>query len=58
MVSTLNDPYSAYMDEETAAQFNESLESSFEGIGAEVSMMEGKVTIVAPFKDSPAEKQG
>ncbi|MEH7235846.1 S41 family peptidase [Bacillus sp. JJ1562] len=58
MVSTLNDPYSAYMDEETAAQFNESLESSFEGIGAEVSMMEGKVTIVAPFKDSPAEKAG
>ncbi|MEH7225102.1 S41 family peptidase [Bacillus sp. JJ1566] len=58
MVSTLKDPYSAYMDEETAAQFNESLESSFEGIGAEVSMMEGKVTIVAPFKDSPAEKAG
>ncbi|MEK5444445.1 MULTISPECIES: S41 family peptidase [unclassified Fredinandcohnia] len=58
MVSTLDDPYSAYMDEETAAQFNESLESSFEGIGAEVSMMEGKVTIVAPFKDSPAEKSG
>lgn len=58
MVSTLNDPYSAYMDEETAAQFNDSLESSFEGIGAEVSMMEGKVTIVAPFKDSPAEKAG
>ncbi len=58
MVSTLEDPYSAYMDEDTAAQFNESLESSFEGIGAEVSMMEGKVTIVAPFKDSPAEKSG
>lgn len=58
MVSTLDDPYSAYMDEETAAQFNDSLESSFEGIGAEVSMMEGKVTIVAPFKDSPAEKAG
>lgn len=58
MVSTLEDPYSAYMDEETAAQFNDSLESSFEGIGAEVSMVEGKVTIVAPFKDSPAEKAG
>ncbi|MFT4417021.1 S41 family peptidase [Fredinandcohnia humi] len=58
MVNTLDDPYSAYMDEETAAQFNDSLESSFEGIGAEVSMVEGKVTIVAPFKDSPAEKAG
>jgi carboxyl-terminal processing protease len=58
MIETLNDPYSVYMDEETAHQFNESLDSSFEGIGAEVSMVDGKVTIVAPFKNSPAEKAG
>ncbi|MCA1031470.1 peptidoglycan-binding protein [Bacillus timonensis] len=58
MVSTLEDPYSVYMDKETAKQFTQSLDSSFEGIGAEVSMIDGKVTIVAPFKDSPAEKAG
>ncbi|WMT19774.1 S41 family peptidase [Parageobacillus toebii] len=58
MISTLNDPYSVYMDEETSEQFTESLDSSFEGIGAEVSMMNGKVTIVAPIKNSPAEKAG
>jgi carboxyl-terminal processing protease len=58
MVDTLEDPYSVYMDKETASQFTQSLDSSFEGIGAEVSMVDGKVTIVAPFKDSPAEKAG
>ncbi|NSL51824.1 S41 family peptidase [Calidifontibacillus erzurumensis] len=58
MVNTLEDPYSVYMDKETALQFEQSLDSSFEGIGAEVSMTDGKVTIVAPFKDSPAEKAG
>ncbi|MFC3886558.1 S41 family peptidase [Bacillus songklensis] len=58
MVETLKDPYSVYMDKETSEQFTQSLDSSFEGIGAEVSMVEGKVTIVAPFKDSPAEKAG
>ncbi|MFC7372968.1 S41 family peptidase [Fictibacillus iocasae] len=58
MVKTLKDPYSSYMDEETASQFSQSLDSSFEGIGAEVSMVNGKVTIVAPFKDSPAEDAG
>lgn len=56
MLGTLEDPYSEYMDLETVNQFNEQLESSFEGIGAEVSMMDGKVTIVAPIKDSPAEE--
>ena len=58
MLSTLDDPYSVYMDKKTAKQFNETLESSFEGIGAEVSMVDGKVVIVSPFKDSPAEKAG
>lgn len=58
MIGTLEDPYSVYMDKETAKQFTQSLDSSFEGIGAEVSMIDGKVTIVAPFKDSPAEKAG
>ncbi|WP_066175653.1 S41 family peptidase [Bacillus marinisedimentorum] len=58
MIDTLEDPYSVYMDKDTAHQFTQSLDSSFEGIGAEVSMVDGKVTIVAPFKDSPAEKAG
>lgn len=58
MLSTLDDPYSVYMDKETAQQFSQSLDSSFEGIGAEVGMHGGKVTIVSPFKGSPAEKAG
>lgn len=58
MLETLDDPYSVYMDESTAQEFMESLDSSFEGIGAEVSMTDGRVTIVAPFRDSPAEDAG
>nr|MCX3330498.1 PDZ domain-containing protein [Bacillus pacificus] len=58
MLSTLNDPYSVYMDKQTAKQFSDSLDSSFEGIGAEVGMDENKIIIVSPFKQSPAEKAG
>ena len=58
MLEVLDDPYSSYMDPEMNERFTEQLESSFEGIGAEVSMVNGKVTIVAPIKDSPAEKAG
>ena len=58
MLATLGDPYSTYMDLETMESFNEQIEASFEGIGAEVSMVNGLVTIVAPIKDSPAEKVG
>lgn len=58
MVETLQDPYSEYLDEEAARHLQESLSSSFEGIGAEVTMQDGRVTIVAPIKDTPAEKAG
>lgn len=58
MLATLEDPHSSYLDVEMMEQFNEQIESSFEGIGAEVSMVNGVVTIVAPIKESPAEKAG
>lgn len=58
MINSLDDPYSVYMDPKSAEQFTESIHSSFQGIGAEVTMEGGKVTIVSPFKGSPAEKAG
>ncbi|RSL30780.1 PDZ domain-containing protein [Salibacterium salarium] len=58
MVDKLGDPHSAYMDQDTASQFSQQLESSFEGIGAEVSMVDDTVTIVSPFGGSPAEEAG
>ncbi|WP_431804215.1 S41 family peptidase [Halobacillus andaensis] len=58
MLETLDDPYSTYMDKETMEEFDQSIESSFQGIGAEVSMVNEKVTVVAPIKGSPAEEAG
>ncbi|MBO8164344.1 MAG: S41 family peptidase [Brevibacillus sp.] len=58
MIQSLDDPYSDYMDPESAEQYQSTLHSSFEGIGAEVTMKNGRVTIVSPYKDSPAEKAG
>ncbi|PLT32590.1 S41 family peptidase [Bacillus sp. V5-8f] len=58
MLLTLKDPYSVYMDKETTKQFNETLDSAFEGIGTEIGMEDGKIIIVSPYKDSPAERAG
>lgn len=58
LLEQLDDPYTVYMNAKLAAQFEESLDSSFQGIGAEISEVDGKIIIVSPFKDSPAEKAG
>lgn len=58
MVEALDDPFTSYMDPEEAKQFDDTINSSFEGIGAEVSLDGGKVTVVSPIKGTPADKAG
>lgn len=56
MVDALGDPYSDYLDQTEAQHLNESISSSFEGIGAEIQERNGQIMIVSPIKNSPAEK--
>lgn len=58
MIQALDDPYSTYMDEEEAKSFNESISSSFEGIGAEIQEHDKQIMVVSPIKGAPAEKAG
>lgn len=58
MLDSLEDPYTDYMTVKEAGDFNESLSSSFQGIGAEVQDRNGQIMIVTPIKNSPAEKAG
>ncbi|WP_088006286.1 S41 family peptidase [Indiicoccus explosivorum] len=58
MVESLDDPYSDYLSEEEAAQFMDSISSSFEGIGAEIQERNGLITVVSPIANSPAERAG
>ncbi len=58
LLESLNDPYSVFFDPEEAAEFNEELSGSFEGIGAEIGIKDEQLQIVAPLPDSPAESAG
>lgn len=58
MFDALGDPYSDYMNKDEASSFNESLSSSFQGIGAEIQERNGYIMIVSPIKNTPAEKAG
>jgi len=58
MVNSLGDPYSVFMSPEETQEFQASLEGTLQGIGAELSMKDGNLVVVAPLKGSPAEKAG
>lgn len=58
MVDAVGDPYTVYFNKEEAESFNKDLEGQFEGIGAELDKRDGKLIVVSPLEDSPAEKAG
>ena len=59
MVRTLGDVgHTRFLDPEMAERHQAQLQGAFEGIGAYVEMEEGRVVIVAPIDDSPAQRAG
>ncbi|KMT61097.1 carboxypeptidase [Listeria fleischmannii 1991] len=58
MINSLDDPYSTFMSQKESADFNDSISSSFEGVGAEIQEQDGNIMVVSPIKNSPAEKAG
>jgi carboxyl-terminal processing protease len=58
LVNSLNDPYSVFMDPDETEEFGEDISGSFEGIGAELGMKEGILTVISPIDGMPAEKAG
>lgn len=58
LVGALKDPYSQFLPPPEAKQFQEDIKGEFGGIGAEIGIRRGVLTIISPLKDSPAEKAG
>ncbi|MBI3627795.1 MAG: S41 family peptidase [Candidatus Sungbacteria bacterium] len=58
MVKALGDPYTIYLPPEEAKQFSQDIKGSFGGIGAELGLLKGIITVIAPLKNSPAEHAG
>lgn len=58
LVKSLNDPYSEFFTPDEAKKFREDVSGSFGGIGAEIGSKDNNIIIVAPLKNSPAEKAG
>src|SRR3989344_6432202 len=58
MAKSLGDPYTEFFDPEQAEMFNQDLSGSFDGIGIEIGLKKGQLTVIAPLKGTPAEKAG
>ena len=58
MVAAVGDQYTFFLTPEENKQTKDDLGGKFEGIGAQLGMDAGFITVIAPLKDSPSEKAG
>lgn len=58
MTNSLGDPYTTYLTADQAKALSDDLSGTISGIGAEVGIKSGKLTIIAPVDNSPAKKAG
>ncbi|MFW6054488.1 MAG: S41 family peptidase, partial [Thermodesulfobacteriota bacterium] len=52
------DPHSAYLDKESFQDMQVETSGEFTGIGIEITLSNGKLTVVSPIEDTPAFKAG
>lgn len=57
MLSEL-DPHSAYLDRDEFQTLRESTQGEFGGIGIEVGLQDGQLTVITPIDDTPASRAG
>ncbi|MDD5041778.1 MAG: S41 family peptidase [Candidatus Peribacteraceae bacterium] len=58
LVRALDDPYTTFMTPHENTDFKEGLGGKLHGIGAELTMKDGSIVVVAPLKGSPAQEAG
>lgn len=58
MLASLDDPYTRFLDPKEFADETTSIKGSLKGIGTQIAIKEGKLVVIAPIENSPAEKAG
>ena len=58
MMQATGDPYTTFLDPSENQKFGEDISGNFEGIGAELGIKSGVLTVIAPLQGTPAEKAG
>lgn len=58
MVESMGDPYTTFFPPVESEIFESDISGNFEGVGIEIGVRDGVLTVVAPLKNTPAYKAG
>ena len=58
MLDELGDPYSVYLKPDDFRQLTEATTGNYTGLGIQIDVRDGWITVVAPLPDTPADRAG
>lgn len=58
LVNQYDDPYTVFLPPTEAESFGEEISGNFSGVGMEVGLRDGVITVIAPLPETPAFKAG
>jgi len=58
MTATFGDPYTVFLPPADSKIFLDDIAGNFEGVGMEIGIQEDVLTVIAPLKNTPAERAG
>lgn len=58
LAGSYGDPYTVFFPPREAESFQQEISGAFGGVGFEIGMRDGILTVIAPLKGTPAEKAG
>ena len=58
LASSLGDPYTNFLPPQEAELFAENISGNFGGVGMEIGIRDSILIVIAPLKDTPAERAG
>ena len=58
MVSSLEDPYTVFLNPQDSKRFSEDVAGVFEGVGMEIGIREKQLRVISPLEGTPAQKAG
>lgn len=58
VIESLDDPHTGFLTPDERKEFIKDMKGEFEGVGMEIGIREKQLQVIAPIKDSPADKAG
>lgn len=58
LAASYGDPYTVFLPPEESKSFEQEIEGEFSGIGAEIALRDGYLTVISPLEGSPASRAG